>query len=226
MNHRTRSYLLFVLLIGCICYLVSHFVVQLYFVNGSSMEPTYTSGQPVFLQKFGLPDCLDDNDVVVIRHETLGRDIVKRIVALPGDTVQITEGILYVNGVPQPTPDGFSLMEDAGNAAAPLTLAPGEYFVLGDNRNHSIDSRFAEVGSSPPLLSQEKLLPVEHPSGRHHSCQILCMAFLEIFYHVFLAAGSVFQNVSLWYLPLSSQTPRRSARHPAVGHTPPAGLRS
>ena len=56
MNHRTRSYLLFVLLIGCICYLVSHFVVQLYFVNGSSMEPTYTSGQPVLLQKFGLPD--------------------------------------------------------------------------------------------------------------------------------------------------------------------------
>ena len=79
MNHRTRSYLLFVLLIGCICYLVSHFVVQLYFVNGSSMEPTYTSGQPVLLQKFGLPDCLDYNDVVVIRHETLGRDIVKRI---------------------------------------------------------------------------------------------------------------------------------------------------
>ena len=119
MNHRTRSYLLFVLLIGCICYLVSHFVVQLYFVNGSSMEPTYTSGQPVLLQKFGLPDCLDYNDVVVIRHETLGRDIVKRIVALPGDTIQITEGILYVNGVPQPTPDGFSLMEDAGKAAAP-----------------------------------------------------------------------------------------------------------
>ena len=86
MNHRTRSYLLFVLLIGCICYLVSHFVVQLYFVNGSSMEPTYTSGQPVLLQKFGLPDCLDYNDVVVIRHETLGRNIVKRIVALPGDT--------------------------------------------------------------------------------------------------------------------------------------------
>lgn len=163
MNHRTRSYLLFVLLIGCICYLASHFVVQLYFVNGSSMEPTYTSGQPVFLQKFGLPDCLDDNDVVVIRHETLGRDIVKRIVALPGDTVQITEGILYVNGVPQPTPDGFSLMEDAGNAAAPLTLAPGEYFVLGDNRNHSIDSRFAEVGIIPAASIAGKVITGRTP---------------------------------------------------------------
>ena len=146
MNRRTRSYLLFILLTGCICYLLSHYVIQLYFVSGSSMEPTYTSGQPVLLRKFGLPDCLDYNDVVVIRHETLHRDIVKRIVALPGDTVQITEGILYVNDVPQPTPDGFSLMEDAGNAAVPITLQPGEYFVLGDNRNHSIDSRFGEVG--------------------------------------------------------------------------------
>ena len=146
MNHRTRSYLLFVLLIGCICYLVSHFVVQLYFVNGSSMEPTYTSGQPVLLQKFGLPDCLDYNDVVVIRHETLGRDIVKRIVALPGDTVQITDGLLYVNGEEHFTPANLSPMEDAGNASSPITLQPGEYFVLGDNRNHSIDSRFDEVG--------------------------------------------------------------------------------
>lgn len=146
MNRHTRSYLIFVLLIGCICYLVSHFAVQLYFINGSSMEPTYTSGQPVLLQKFGLPDCLDYNDVIVIRHEILERDIVKRIVALPGDTVQITEGILYVNGIPQPTPDGFSPMEDAGNAAVPITLQPGEYFVLGDNRNHSIDSRFDEAG--------------------------------------------------------------------------------
>ena len=163
MNHRTRSYLLFVLLIGCICYLVSHFVVQLYFVNGSSMEPTYTSGQPVLLQKFGLPDCLDYNDVVVIRPETLGRDIVKRIVALPGDTIQITEGILYVNGVPQPTPDGFSLMEDAGKAAAPLTLAPGEYFVLGDNRSHSIDSRFAEVGIIPAASIAGKVITGRTP---------------------------------------------------------------
>ena len=85
-------------------------------------------------------------DVVVIHREDLGRDIIKRIVALPGDTVQITEGILYINGTPQPTPDGFSRMEDAGNAAAPITLRPGEYFVLGDNRSQSIDSRFDEVG--------------------------------------------------------------------------------
>lgn len=146
MNRRTRSYLLFILLTGCICYLLSHFVVQLYFVSGPSMEPSYSSGQPVLLRKFGLPENLTYGDVVVIRRKDLGRDIIKRIVALPGDTVQITEGILYVNGTPQPTPTSLSPMEDAGNAATPITLQQGEYFVLGDNRNRSIDSRFDEVG--------------------------------------------------------------------------------
>ena len=83
--------------------------------------------------------------------------------ALPGDTVQITEGILYVNDVPQPTPDGFSLMEDAGNAAVPITLQPGEYFVLGDNRNHSIDSRFAEVGIIPAASIAGKVITGRTP---------------------------------------------------------------
>ena len=110
------------------------------------MEPSYASGQPVLLRKFGLPEDLDYGDVVVIRREDLGRDIIKRIAALPGDTVQITDGLLYVNGEEHSTPANLSPMEDAGNASSPITLQPGEYFVLGDNRNHSIDSRFDEVG--------------------------------------------------------------------------------
>lgn len=164
MSRRTRSYLLFILLTGCICYLLSHFVVQLYFISGPSMEPSYASGQPVLLRKFGLPDCLNCGDVVVIHREDLDRDIIKRIVALPGDTVQITEGILYINGTPQPPPDGFSRMEDAGNAATPITLRPGEYFVLGDNRSQSIDSRFDEVGIIyAPTITGKVIFPNVRP---------------------------------------------------------------
>ena len=146
MNRRTRSYLLFILLTGCICYLLSHFVIQVYFVSGSSMEPSYSSGQPVLIRKFGLPDCLGHGDVVVIHREDLGRDIIKRIVAVPGDTVRITDGVLYINDIPEENAAQLPAMEDAGNAASPILLGDGEYFVLGDNRNHSIDSRSDEIG--------------------------------------------------------------------------------
>ena len=140
MNRRILSFVISLLLLGLSVRLLSAYVVQLYFVSGDSMAPTYTSGQPV------LPDCLDRDDIVIIRSKNLHRDIVKRIVALPGDTVQIIDGILYVNAVLEENPYHLPAMKDAGNAASPITLGAGEYFVLGDNRNASIDSRFDEVG--------------------------------------------------------------------------------
>ena len=146
MNRRILSFIISLLLLGCSVRLLSAYVVQLYFVSGDSMTPTYTSGQPVFLQKWGLPDCLGRDDIVIIRSKNLHRDIVKRIVAMPGDTVQITDGILYVNAIPEDNLQHLPAMEDPGNAASPITLGDGEYFVLGDNRNASIDSRFDEVG--------------------------------------------------------------------------------
>lgn len=146
MNRRILSFIISLLLLGCSVRLLSAYVVQLYFVSGDSMAPTYTSGQPVLIQKWGLPDCLNRGDVIIIHREDLHRDIVKRIVALPGDTVQIIDGILYVNAVLEENPYHLPAMKDAGNAASPITLGAGEYFVLGDNRNASIDSRFDEVG--------------------------------------------------------------------------------
>lgn len=146
MNRRILSFVISLLLLGLSVRLLSAYVVQLYFVSGDSMAPTYTSGQPVLLQKWGLPDCLDRDDIVIIRSKNLHRDIVKRIVALPGDTVQITDGILYVNAIPEDNLQHLPAMEDPGNAASPITLDDGEYFVLGDNRNASTDSRFDEVG--------------------------------------------------------------------------------
>lgn len=85
MNRRILSFVISLLLLGLSVRLLSAYVVQLYFVSGDSMAPTYTSGQPVLLQKWGLPDCLDRDDIVIIRSKNLHRDIVKRIVALPGD---------------------------------------------------------------------------------------------------------------------------------------------
>ena len=71
---------------------------------------------------------------------------MKRIVALPGDTVQIQDGVLLINGkVYLPYP-GCPEIEFAGLAAEPLTIPEDRCFVLGDNFSHSIDSRHAQVG--------------------------------------------------------------------------------
>lgn len=109
-------------------------------VSGSSMVPTYHNGDILLTEKVTDDTDLAIGDVVVFRNEeTNGSSYIKRICALPGDTVQIVNGVLYVNRVPQET--DFDKMAYNGIADTMFTVPEGSYFVLGDNRNHSNDSR-------------------------------------------------------------------------------------
>ena len=105
------------------------------------MAPTFTAGSILVCTRSADPESLRYGDCVVaeipFNGETL--TVTKRIAGLPGDLIQIRNGLLYRNGAA--VPEDFPIMEDAGAAVDTILLAPGEYFLLGDNRNHSRDSR-------------------------------------------------------------------------------------
>ncbi len=117
---------------------------------GDSMEPAVANGQKVLVDR-ALAKIMSPKtgDIVVFlpNGNTNSHYYVKRVVACPGETVQIIDGSLYINGsLSDEDPEDFDKMEDAGIAANPVKLQSGEYFVLGDNRNSSEDSRSANIG--------------------------------------------------------------------------------
>ncbi len=145
----TGVYLLVVLLLT---YLVITYVGQRTEVNGDSMEPMLSDGDNLIVDKisyrFQDPQRFD---IIVFpfqyKEETY---YIKRIIGLPGETVQIDEaGTIYINGEVLEESYGREIISanHLGLAAEPITLGPDEYFVMGDNRNNSSDSRLAEVGN-------------------------------------------------------------------------------
>lgn len=119
-------------------------------VIGQSMEPGLVNGQSVLVDRLG-PRLTGIHRGDIIAFYPGGNKeahpYIKRVVGLPGDVIQITNGELLVNGVPGDLSGDYDKMEDAGIAGEAIVLGDGEYFTLGDNRNNSEDSRFAGIGA-------------------------------------------------------------------------------
>ena len=122
---------------------ISAFHVQLLLIHGDSMAPAYRSGSLVLLEK--RVDEPEKGDVLLVRAEGLGRDLVKRVAAVGGDTLTIEDGALCVNGV-----RAAELPPEEERAAflagTPFVVPEGSLFLLGDNHGASVDSRDARVG--------------------------------------------------------------------------------
>ena len=144
------STIFYILLVLFGTWVLITFVGQRTSVSGSSMEPTLHHGDQLILDKlsyhFSEPERFD---IIVFPFQYEEKTYyVKRIIGLPGETVQIDlEGNIYINGEILEEDYGLEPILFPGAAAEPITLGEDEYFVLGDNRNNSSDSRDASVGN-------------------------------------------------------------------------------
>ncbi|HKQ38679.1 MAG TPA: signal peptidase I [Verrucomicrobiae bacterium] len=154
---RTMKRQLIVLAILLICSLMSYGVINRWFlstvvVQGRSMMPTLEDGDRCLLNRLRYIYSSPKRGDLVVLHDRGESDLaVKRIVALPGETVRVSRGTIYVNGRPLPEPyleNGAMTVPPSGNDQS-YQLNDHEYFVLGDNRAESEDSRFyGPVGRS------------------------------------------------------------------------------
>lgn len=117
-------------------------------VYGNSMTPFLRDGDCVFVERFsylfGSPKRFD---VVIFRYRNSEKTYIKRIIGLPGETVQIVDGAVIINGETLKESTESDLILNPGRAVNPILLGDNEYFILGDNRNNSSDSRNSDIGN-------------------------------------------------------------------------------
>lgn len=150
------GWIVFILIVVAASYLIITFVGQRTQVSGSSMETTLSDGDQLIVDKISYrfrDPARYDIVVFPYRYEE-NTFYIKRIIGLPGETVQIVDGYVYIDGQQLDEHYGNEVMENAGIAAEPVVLGEDEYFVLGDNRNNSQDSRASNVG----VLHRSELL--------------------------------------------------------------------
>ena len=150
------GWILYIAIILGVTYLIITYVGQRTRVSGDSMESTLHTGDNLIVDKisyrFRDPERYE---IIVFPYRYQENTFyIKRIMGLPGETVQIKDGYLYINGERSDEDYGLERMNSGGIAEEEIVLGEDEYFVLGDNRNESSDSRDPRVG----VLHRDELI--------------------------------------------------------------------
>lgn len=150
------GWILYIAIILGVTYLIITYVGQRTRVSGDSMESTLHTGDNLIVDKisyrFRDPERYE---IIVFPYRYQENTFyIKRIMGLPGETVQIKDGYLYINGERSDEDYGLERMNSGGIAEEEIVLGEDEYFVLGDNRNESSDSRDPSVG----VLHRDELI--------------------------------------------------------------------
>lgn len=128
------------------------FIMSPHQVNGQSMVPNFQSGEYVLSDKISYKFRDPERGEVIVFHappaahcpEGTGCDFIKRVMGLPGETIEVKDNHIWVNGTPynEPyLPSDFDILPGDATRGKSITLGPNEFFVSGDNREYSSDSR-------------------------------------------------------------------------------------
>ena len=131
-------------------YLITHFGLEKMTVSGEYMNPTLDDGDNILINKMSYKLFkIKRNDVVVMQQNGSGHSYytIGRIIGLPGETIRIEKGSVYIDGNKLKEKFDFPEMENGGLALEDITLDAEEYFMLCDNRNEGEDSRNANIGN-------------------------------------------------------------------------------
>lgn len=145
-----KSSVIFILQVVVIAFLITNFIGQRTVVDGESMENTLQDGDNLIVDKISYRFTDPERfDIIVFPH--MNGDVeeyyIKRIIGVPGDFIRIDEeGTIYINEEPLDESYGKEVIVNPGTAIDGRVLRDEEYFVLGDNRNNSMDSRYESVG--------------------------------------------------------------------------------
>ena len=153
------GWIVYIFVVIAVTYLIVTYVGQRTKVSGPSMEATLHDGDNLIVDKISYRFRDPERFEIIVFPYQYAEDTfyIKRIIGMPGDTVQIKDGYVYINDeLLEEDIYGKELIDETkrGIADEPVVLGEDEYFVMGDNRNHSSDSRDPSVG----VLKREQLV--------------------------------------------------------------------
>ena len=143
-----------------VIFTVARFSIGNFIIVGQSMEPNYHQDQRLLVDRISpMLGWLQRGDVVILHSPNEEIDLIKRLIGQPGDTVELRDNQVYVNGTPLNEPY-LPPSADSGpkSGSAVWKLGPDEYFVMGDNRSFSQDSRFFGPAHYENLIGRALLL--------------------------------------------------------------------
>ena len=161
-SFRNMEFILYILFVVLAALAIRSFIAEPIRVDGDSMVPTLVHNEDMFVEKMSY--WVNDpqrGDLIICFYPGYTKSCVKRVIGLPGETVEVREGAIYIDG--KPLDESAYWDGEIIGDAAPITVGARQVFVVGDNRNGSKDSRNPSVGCIPYAKVVGRVVAVVYP---------------------------------------------------------------